>query len=426
MNESISVKSDGVVSVTVMSIRDFTNMRRAGKINTDMAYQRGLVSSWTKQENINSFIDSILSGFSVQALHVIVGEDGSFELLDGKQRLNCIMNILDCAYINADGVVFGDWSDDDKQKFLAYPLVLIGLSLDDNDRRVQFERLAGGQPLSGVEKRRGSFINIMSLPVFKVCVGHLGSLDHKVAGKPVTAAYWENILLQAVAYTLDGFSGTLGGDLGKLFKTAALTDVTAALDVLAVWLAAFVADYSRVKDNFAWLVAKKTYFNAFLSAIMAGGALYNVDLAAAVGSWRYQKSIHEKIGADQQIMIDACASASGSKESYESRVKVMDNLINGKSTVNKVKASVIASGAGKVVVKYDLVADCVKLWGDKSPSADDVQKIITHCESVGWHDIKPRVESTGSCSVSFLDKEGKGRVTSLTDLIKIVLNPVAA
>lgn len=121
------------------SVKELVKMYTSGRIDVSMSWQRELVSSWKKQERIDLLCDSMLKGFSIQAVHLIELASGAFELLDGKQRLTVIANVIADIYpVSLDGgeaIYFSQWDEADKVKFLAYVIPVIVLDLENSEKK---------------------------------------------------------------------------------------------------------------------------------------------------------------------------------------------------------------------------------------------------------------------------------------------------
>lgn len=86
------------------SVKQVVKMIRNGNIKFDNAVQRGYV--WDKKRG-SLLIHSLLSGFPVPAFYSVKGEDGKYDMLDGKQRMTTLFRFYSGEFALTDipGVV---------------------------------------------------------------------------------------------------------------------------------------------------------------------------------------------------------------------------------------------------------------------------------------------------------------------------------
>ncbi|EIK0773709.1 MULTISPECIES: DUF262 domain-containing protein [Vibrio] len=87
-----------------MSITEAYRHYRDGKLIVNRAYQRKLV--WTVEEK-RKLIDSILLGYPIPLVLLAQTKEGSFEIIDGMQRLNAIFDFIENNY-SLDGERYFD------------------------------------------------------------------------------------------------------------------------------------------------------------------------------------------------------------------------------------------------------------------------------------------------------------------------------
>lgn len=165
-------------------VQQLTTMVASGVINVAPAYQRQFRWDDTKRSHL---IESVFLGIPVPSLFMATNPDGTWEVVDGVQRLGTIVqfagdedarNKLSLAtpltlenldkLSELNGLRFKDLPDSLKLKFLHRPIKVITLS-DKSDKIVRFdlfERLnTGGVLLTNQEIRaciyRGAFANFL-------------------------------------------------------------------------------------------------------------------------------------------------------------------------------------------------------------------------------------------------------------------------
>ena len=78
-----------------MTVKELKRRVENHSVTFDNAVQRGLV--WD-DERKSYLIDSILQGYAIPCLYAKRGSNGSFDMLDGKQRSNAIVDFLNNKY----------------------------------------------------------------------------------------------------------------------------------------------------------------------------------------------------------------------------------------------------------------------------------------------------------------------------------------
>lgn len=74
------------------SVKQIVKMIRNGNIKFDNAVQRGY--EWDKKR-VSLLVHSLLSGYPVPAFYSAKGEDGKYDMLDGKQRMTSLLKFYD-------------------------------------------------------------------------------------------------------------------------------------------------------------------------------------------------------------------------------------------------------------------------------------------------------------------------------------------
>ena len=134
-------------SVTNPTIADIYQDIESGKLILKPDFQRKFV--WT-HDHQEEFIDTILKGYPFPEIYVCQGEIDTQKLrtteyvIDGQQRLTTIKKYIENDYDKPLKKVpkFKDLSEQEKQKFLSYQMVVRDIGkVDENDIREVFRRI---------------------------------------------------------------------------------------------------------------------------------------------------------------------------------------------------------------------------------------------------------------------------------------------
>lgn len=122
-------------SNTSIEIQTILTRIAEGDINLQPDFQRGEVWSINKKKKL---IDSILRNWNIPPIHVVEGNGGIDEVLDGQQRLNSIKSFYENDFAVAgsiqptdpniqalDGLFFKDLPPETQRKFKKYSIILI-------------------------------------------------------------------------------------------------------------------------------------------------------------------------------------------------------------------------------------------------------------------------------------------------------------
>jgi len=135
-------------------------------IDLDAKYQRKFV--WTR-ENMKLLIDSIIKGYSINAIHFTVDNKFKYVCLDGKQRLTTIKNFInnDVTWTSDDGIEYYFSKNKDNKKkaqvmseaqqneFLNQNVVIIIYkNLTEEEQLEIFKRIQGGRQLTDGERMK--------------------------------------------------------------------------------------------------------------------------------------------------------------------------------------------------------------------------------------------------------------------------------
>jgi hypothetical protein len=85
------------------SVQSFYGLYAADKLFVNRRYQRKLV--WTLEEK-QRLVESVLRGYPVPAVLMADRGDGSYEVIDGLQRLHSLMSFIENAFVTLEGDAF--------------------------------------------------------------------------------------------------------------------------------------------------------------------------------------------------------------------------------------------------------------------------------------------------------------------------------
>ncbi len=122
-----------------------------GKLNIRPAFQREFVYN---EKQRNAVIETVMKGFPLNVMYWVVDENENYELLDGQQRTLSI-----CQYVNGDfsvnGRAFHNLTNFEKEKILAYPLMIYICQGNDKEKLDWFETIN----IAGVQLKKQELRN---------------------------------------------------------------------------------------------------------------------------------------------------------------------------------------------------------------------------------------------------------------------------
>lgn len=151
-------------SNTSIEIQTILTRIAEGDINLQPDFQRGEVWSINKKKKL---IDSILRNWNIPPIHVVEGNGGIDEVLDGQQRLNSIKSFYENDFAVAgsiqptdpniqalDGLFFKDLPPETQRKFKKYSITVIRLTNYRAEEPAElFYRLNQPATLTAAEQR---------------------------------------------------------------------------------------------------------------------------------------------------------------------------------------------------------------------------------------------------------------------------------
>ncbi|MFV8470494.1 HNH endonuclease family protein [Mycoplasma sp. VS509_3] len=152
-----------------MSIEEVIKKVNDGKIISDISIQREIVYDANKQALV---IDSIVNDIPLPAFYFWENEDGVYEVLDGKQRIEAIKNFKhnDIQYESKNWKEYGTYNPALQEKVNKTLLNIITCSGDEEHKRNIFYRINTlGVPLSKFEIVNGLYNGIFINTLKQVC-----------------------------------------------------------------------------------------------------------------------------------------------------------------------------------------------------------------------------------------------------------------
>lgn len=440
-SERLKMKTEKVnqFEVQYMTIKEFNALRNAGKINSDTAYQRGLTAKWLTPLYRGSWLDSILTGKSIGVIMVNLTSDGTYELIDGKQRQHAITLTLD-GLGTFEGVpdfdvnkTFENWNEVDREAFLNYQLTFIVYrGLDEEACREIFERTNGGIALGSFELRRGKLVKIISHPLFNPMVGVIHGLMVKNS-KRVTRSNAEEVLLQSLStIALSNHDYTAKMYVEKL-QTLPVSDYESNFNVLqtAVDNLVELVDEEN-EDNFTALkwVLRKSILSCLLTL--------NVKEFNPLNFTSFPKRATDKAAGDDQIEFKKYNSnATASEVNVKGRIAILEKIQTGHFTKNvagdpkpeKVvtpKTQKIDLAPVEITKKQRLEAMVVWRTDDVDYINTTVGMAIAWCNAYGFKYDRPyQTQKSLKNQYCYFDREGKNHANDVSNLSSTVTVKIA-
>ena len=193
------------------TVKQLTKMTQNGNISFDNAVQRGYV--WdTKRKSL--LIHSILVGYPIPAFYAAKNENG-YDMLDGKQRTNAIVDFIDGKYEltdvpevkveNEDGTTdmvdintlhISELEESLRDEITGYSLTIYYFDgITDDEISDMFFRLNNGKPLTAVELTR---VKAKSLDIIKE-IGQHELFKNALTEKAMARYTNEDIVIKSYA-----------------------------------------------------------------------------------------------------------------------------------------------------------------------------------------------------------------------------------
>ncbi len=125
-----------------------------GRLNIRPQYQREFVYKDTQR---NAVIDTVRSNFPLNVLYFAENKDGSYEVIDGQQRLISIGQYITGDY-SIDDVYFHNLKEDQQEQILNYKLMIFFCEGTDSEKLEWFRKInIAGEKLTEQELRNAVY-----------------------------------------------------------------------------------------------------------------------------------------------------------------------------------------------------------------------------------------------------------------------------
>jgi hypothetical protein len=125
-----------------------------GKLDIRPPYQREFIYG---DKERNAVIDTVTKGFPLNVMYWAVGENGTFEVIDGQQRTISICQYVDGVF-SINGLAFHNLPKDKQEYILNYELMIYFCSGEDSEKLEWFETInIAGKELTKQELRNAVY-----------------------------------------------------------------------------------------------------------------------------------------------------------------------------------------------------------------------------------------------------------------------------
>src|ERR1700734_4332946 len=108
----------GKRSIQSWTVRHIVEAVESGELDLETEYQRDPI--WSKEQKVR-LIDSILQDIDIPKIYLAeFSREKRFECIDGKQRINCIIDFFNDRLSLESGLVFSKLNSRDRNNFLDY------------------------------------------------------------------------------------------------------------------------------------------------------------------------------------------------------------------------------------------------------------------------------------------------------------------
>ncbi len=126
----------------------------SGKLDIRPPYQRNFIYKGKQRDAV---IDTVIKGFPLNVMYWGVRKDGKFEMIDGQQRTISIAEYKNGDF-SVNGRFFYNLQQDEKDKFLNYPLMVYQCKGTDSEKLDWFKTInIAGEALSNQELRNAIY-----------------------------------------------------------------------------------------------------------------------------------------------------------------------------------------------------------------------------------------------------------------------------
>jgi hypothetical protein len=416
--------------VQYMTIKEYNDIRNTGKVNSDTAYQRGLTSKWLTPVYRGTWLDSIMRGRSIGSIMVNLTGDGTYELIDGKQRSNAIFTTID-NLIGFEGLeddnlnhTMVNWTEDNRNAFMSYVLTFIVYEgLDEAECREIFERTNGGIQLGAYELRRGKLVKIISNPMFLSMVESLTPLMLRQS-KMSTRTGAEEVLLQALSNIAFNNHDYTAKKYVEILQTLPVADYDKNLQILSDNVSNVIELLNPDdEDNFSqtkW-VLRKSVLNCLLTISAKEFNPLNF------GS--FPKTASDKqAGSDQIEFKKYNSNGTASEVNVKGRISILEKIQSGSFTKNIAGERKESTPKPPKTTKIELtplsvsrqqVTQAKYIWRteDEDFVKTSLGMVLAWCEALKVKYVAPVFTAkSGKLSFEYRDNDQKSHFKPLTDI----------
>ena len=166
-----------------------------GRLNIRPIYQREFIY---KDKQRNAVIDTVVHNYPLNVMYFVVNKDGSYEVLDGQQRLISL-----CQYVSnrfsIDGIGFKNLKEDQQENILNYKLMVYFCEGTESEKLVWFKTInIAGEKLTDQELLNavysGKWISDSKRYFSKTGCPAYRKAEKYLKGVPIRQDYLETVL----------------------------------------------------------------------------------------------------------------------------------------------------------------------------------------------------------------------------------------
>lgn len=170
-----------------------------GKLNIRPKYQREFIYKGKREVAV---IETVMKGLPLGLLHWSVNEDGTYEILDGQQRILSICRYVAGIFsinISSSPTYFQNLHEDTKEHLLNYEMLVYEFKGNETEKRGWFETInTGGLVLADQELRNatytGTWLEDAKRHFSKTGCAAYGMAKEYMTGSPIRQDYLETAI----------------------------------------------------------------------------------------------------------------------------------------------------------------------------------------------------------------------------------------
>jgi hypothetical protein len=269
-----------------------------GRLNVRPPYQREFIY---KDKQRDAVIDTVFKGLPLNVLYWSVGDDDSFEVIDGQQR-----SISICQYVNGDFSVtsndvpakrsFNNLQKDEREKILNYELMVYECTGTTSEKLAWFETInIAGESLTAQELKNAVFsgpwvTNARAKFSRKGCIAYQLGKDY-LKGSCIRQEYLET----AIKWISDG---DIESHMSANQHKTTANELLAYFRRVIAWVKATFPTYRNEMQGIAWGLLynkfKDQKFNAKKLETKVSGLMADEDVTNKKGIYSYVLDGKEK------------------------------------------------------------------------------------------------------------------------------------